>query len=53
MQDLLTLLPAREAMRFKAMAVTTANMGATTVTAMDHEYINFAVDHSMQVCHDS
>ncbi len=49
LQELLLNLPAREVLRFKKMAATTVNEGTTSETSLNHEYIDFAVAHTVEV----
>jgi hypothetical protein len=41
-------LPARETMRFRSMALATARNAVSVVTSLNHDYIDFAVQHTMQ-----
>jgi hypothetical protein len=48
-QELLVAVPVRDALRFKSMAATTLAAGLTTVSALNHDYIDASVDHTLEV----
>jgi hypothetical protein len=45
----LVAVPVRDALRFKSMAATTLAAGLTTVSALNHDYIDASVDHTLEV----
>lgn len=48
LQALMTMLPGREALRFRSMAAATFASTTTTVTSLDPEYIAHTVEHTLE-----